>query len=87
MGYRIQYGPVRRIRQVEKRRSGVIALTGIFFLVFLIIVNLFWPQGIDVIRESLLSEESSLTVVAMEEISDIFARGDSIFDTVISVFK
>lgn len=87
MGYRIQYGPVRKIRRSEHRRSGAVALTGLFFLLFLLMVNLFWSEGVQVIRESLLSKDHSMTVSAMEDMSDALVQGESAYEAVRTFLK
>ena len=86
MGYRIQYGPVRKIRRSEHRRSGTVALTGLFLL-FLLMVNLFWSEGVQVIRESLLPKEHSVTVSAMEDMSDALVQGESAYEAVRTFLK
>ncbi len=45
MGYQIRYGPVGKVRYGEKRRSRLLALIGLFFLAFLVLVHLLWPEG------------------------------------------
>ena len=79
MGYKIQYGPKRKLRRSAYSRSGMVSLTGLYFLVFLIMVNLLWAEGVEVIRESLHIKEVSLTAAA-EKVSDELDRGENAFD-------
>ena len=81
MGYRIQYGPVRKLRRSAYSRSGMVGLTGLFFLVFMIMVNLLWAEGVEVIRESLHIKGVSLTTAA-EEVSDSLKQGENALDIV-----
>ncbi|MBO7251144.1 MAG: hypothetical protein J6V25_00800 [Oscillospiraceae bacterium] len=47
MGYRIDYRPMRKVRNLPLKYSGLCALTGLFFLLFLILTNLYWQKGWD----------------------------------------
>ena len=81
MGYRIDYGPVKRVRGLEKRTSGLAALTGLFFLLFVITVCCFWPEGVAELRQILLPGDPAVTTSAMEELADSLRTGEMIFDS------
>lgn len=67
MGYRIEYQPIRKVRGVEKRTSRIAALTGSFFLGFLLLVNSVWSEGAEVMRGLLFSGDGAVTASAMED--------------------
>ena len=52
MGYRVEYQTVRKVRRMEQKKSGQAALTAVFFVVFLILTTLLWPEGREVLREA-----------------------------------
>lgn len=66
MGYRIDYGAVKKVRGLEKRTSRVGALAGLFFLAFLLIVCSVWPRGTEVLREVFLPDTQALEVFAQQ---------------------
>jgi hypothetical protein len=82
MGYRIDYGPVKKIRSVEKRKSGLAALTGLFFLLFVITVCCLWPEGVAELRQILLPGDAAVTTSAMEELTDSLRAGEKIVDSI-----
>ena len=79
MGYRIDYGPMKKVRGVEKRTSRLAALTGVFLLLFVITVCCAWPEGTAVLRDWLLPGDPVVTAAAMEELSDSLRTGESVF--------
>ena len=78
MGYRIDYGPVKKVRGVEKRTSRLAALTGMFLLLFVITVCCFWPEGTAVLRDWFLPGDPVVTAAAMEELTDSLRTGEGI---------
>lgn len=66
MGYRIDYKPVKKVRDLEKRFSRVPALTAVCLVLFLLLVNLFWQEGMAVIRGILIPGDPAVTVSALE---------------------
>lgn len=78
MGYRIDYGPVRKIRGAEKRRVGAAALTGISFLLFLLLVNSCWPRGSQVLRGLVFSGNAAVTAAALEDFSVELQMGEEL---------
>lgn len=78
MGYRIEYQPVRKLRGLQKRRCIRPALTGLFFLLFLLAVNLLWPEGQRILRGLLFSGDYAVTAAAMEDFSQNLETGFSL---------
>ncbi len=63
MGYRVVYEPVT---QKQEQRFSVPKLTLLFFLLFLLLVNGFWPKGTDVLRQIVWPGDPEKTWQAME---------------------
>ena len=82
MGYRVVYRPIKKIRGSEKQKARRTALTALFFLVFLILVNTCWPQGRDFLREVLFPGDSSVAVMALENLADELKAGEGVWDAV-----
>lgn len=78
MGYRVEYQPVKKVRGVEKRTSRVPALTALFFLLFLLLVNGFWPQGAEILREILIPGDPTVTVAALETFTQELQTGEEL---------
>ena len=78
MSYRIDYGPVKKVRGVEKRTSRVAALTGMLLLLFVITVCAFWPEGAAVLRDWILPGDPAVTAAAMEELTDSLRTGEKL---------
>jgi len=53
MGYRIQYKPVRVPRIRNHFHSGILALAGVFFALFVLFTYLFWPAGTLILKKFL----------------------------------
>lgn len=81
MGYRIDYGPVKKVRGVEKRTSRLAALTGVFLLLFVITICCFWPEGTAALRRMLLPGDPVVTAAAMEELADSLRTGEELYDS------
>ena len=75
MGYRITYEPVKKVRGAEKRHSSAAALAGIFFLLFVRLVNLFWPRGAAALRELALPGDGAVTAAALEDFAEDLGSG------------
>ncbi len=66
MGYRVDYGPIKKVRGAEKVRTRVPALTVLFLMVFLLLVQLFWPQGAELLQHIFIPGDPKVTVAALE---------------------
>lgn len=80
MGYRVEYQTVRKVRRMEQKKSGQAALTAVFFVVFLIITTLLWPEGREVLREILLPGDPAVTVAALETLAEELQTGVQLGD-------
>ena len=75
MGYKISYEPIRKLRGAQTCRSRIGALVGIFFLLFLLMVNLFWTEGKDVLRELVMPGDAAVTTAALNQLSVNLKQG------------
>lgn len=75
MGYKISYEPIRKLRGAQTRRSRIGALVGIFFLLFLLMVNLFWAEGKDVLRDLVMPGDAAVTTAALNQLSVNLKQG------------
>jgi len=80
MGYRIEYGPVKKVRGLERRCSRRAALTAMCLLLFSICVGCFWPKGADVMRNLLFSGDAAVTAAAMENLTEDLQAGEPVTD-------
>lgn len=58
------------------------ALTGIFLLLFLLAVKLFWPEGIEAMRNLILPSDDFLAVSAVEDITSELKQGGSVLEAI-----
>ena len=80
MAYRIEYGPVHKQQKVSERHPlRILFLTALFFLVFILTVNLAWPKGKTVLQDFFLPENSRQAFV--ELITDL-QEGETLSDSV-----
>lgn len=82
MGYRVDYQPVKKVRGVEKRRIGVPALTGLFLLLFILLINSVWPRGAEVLRGLLFSGDISVATAALEDMAVELRSGEELSSAV-----
>lgn len=78
MGYRIDYQPMKNVRNPEKRTAGIPGMTALFLLLFVFIVFSFWPQGAELLREILIPGEADVTVAALETFARELQCGESL---------
>lgn len=67
MGYRVDYGPVKKVRGLEKRVSRKSALTALCFLIFCLLVGTLWPEGAEMLRRLVFPGDPAVTAAALEE--------------------
>ena len=77
MGYRVDYGPVRKIRGMEKRFSRPAALTGLFFFAFLLLTAFQWPEGMRLLWDLVVPGDPAVTAAALEELTEELRAGES----------
>lgn len=76
MGYRIEYEPSYGPR---KRRTPKLAvLTALCMLLFLLLVNTFWIQGKQALRELLLPGDAAVTASALEDLVRDLREGEKL---------
>lgn len=80
MGYRVEYGPVKKVRGLEKRFSRVSALTALFLLLFFLLAGNFWPRGAEVIRKLVFPGDPAVTASALEVMTDQLREGEELSD-------
>ena len=81
MGYRIDYGPVKKVRGIEKRTSRLAVLTGMFLLLFVALVCSFWPEGTAVLRDWLLPGDPAVTAAAIDGLTESLRTGGELSDS------
>ena len=80
MSYRIEYQPMKR---PGSRQGGSLrrpALTGMFFLLFVFLVDAFWPQGREMLRELLIPGDPDVTVEAFGVFANAIQSGSPFGD-------
>jgi len=71
MGYRIDYQPTdQKIVLYRGKRTGF--LTGICFLLFVLLTNFLWPEGTEEIRRSLYTASGQSAIAAAEVFAEEF---------------
>lgn len=75
MAYRIDYKPVRKLHNMNQGRCRRVALSGVFFLLFLSGVWHFWPEGKIALQEILFSGDVAVRVAALDDFADQFGNG------------
>lgn len=74
LGYRVEYGTVQK-HQHSSRRA--VWMTALCFALFLVFVNVCWPQGREVLREILWPGEPAAAKQALETFIDELRWGNS----------
>lgn len=78
MGYRVDYGPMdRAMRGSNYRIIGWPVLLAAFFLCFLIMVSVFWPQGREVLADLLFPWDWEAVESALTAFREGISAGDS----------
>lgn len=78
MGYRVEYRPVKKVRRMEKRTVRLPALTALFFLLFLLLVNSIWPRGTEVLRGLAFSGDAAVTADALDVLAMELRAGEAL---------
>ena len=76
MAYRIVYGPEKKAPENRMRRIRM--MTAGFFLLGCILTRLFWPDGLQVMREVLLPGELSVTEQAFSQLVSQLQGGEPV---------
>ncbi len=78
MAYRVDYGPVKKVRGGERTR--VPGLTALFLLVFFLMVGLCWPRGVQILRDMLIPGDPAVMVAAMDNFARDLEQGTELAD-------
>lgn len=81
LGYRVEYGPVKKVRGLEKRVSRVASLTAVSMLLFFLLVGSFWPEGAEIMRRLVFPGDPAVTAAALEELTEDLREGESLPDS------
>ena len=86
MGYRRDYLPVKKVRGAERNRAQLACLTAICFLFFALLINLYWPQGKNVLQRIIFpGKETAVTV--LDSLADDLKSGKEIYQTLATFGK
>lgn len=77
MGYQVIYDEEKR-QQGRGFRFRLIPLTGIAFLVFLLLVNAYWSKGQEVLRNLLLPEAVNSALTAVTTFAERILSGEAL---------
>lgn len=81
MSYKIIYGKVRG-KPSKWNIIRIQMIVCVFLLIFSVCVRLFWPDGADLMRQCLVSEELSSGAQAVVALVEGLEDGESFADTV-----
>ena len=76
MGYRVDYQPVRKLRNMENRTNGKTALTAAFLMLFFLLVFSCWPRGAELVKEMIIPGEPEVTLGAVEQLAARLQGGE-----------
>lgn len=77
MSYRVEYEPTTGRKKAGGRRGlGLPGLTALCFLLFVLLVHAFWPQGTEVLRQALWPGDSAVTRQAAETFVEALRGGE-----------
>lgn len=68
MGYRVEYGQAAGKKSGKWHAKRVLILTGIFLLLFVWGLRLYWPEGSGLLRQILLPGDAEAVSVFMEDL-------------------
>jgi len=81
MGYRVEYGPVKKVRGLEKRVSGVSSLIAVCLLLFFILVGSFWPEGKEILQKLIFPGDPVVTAAALDNLTESLRSGEALSDS------
>ena len=82
MAYRIDYDKTGTRKRIEPAKSRIAVYTAAFFLLFLLLVNLFWPDGTGFLRQSLIPGDPDVTAAAVDSLIDDLKDGQQVSDAI-----
>lgn len=87
MSYRVDYQASSQLHGTVKYRSRRISFTMIGLLLFILLVNCCWPEGIDTIRNVFLSETAVSAASVLEEFTFDHELNTSISNTLVKLYS
>ena len=83
MGYRVVYDSVRQEkRRAKSHGARLTGLTAMFLALFLMMVNVYWPKGREVLQEMIWPGDAAVTRQAAEAFVEELRFGEPIGDAV-----
>lgn len=76
MSYRIQYSSPYAAPCKKQSKIRLPLLTVLCFLLFLMLVNTFWPQGAEYMAEKMAALRQSAAVMALDRLAEDLFRGE-----------
>lgn len=73
MGYRICYGKQRGNNRIIRR-----IMTAVFFLMFLFLVNNFWPEGAEALQSLIFRLGNSAAAAALDNMAEELMNGGAV---------
>lgn len=81
MGYRVVYEPApKQAAVIQERKSRIPGMAAAFFLLFLLLVNGFWPKGRDVLQQILWPGDGETVWNAAESFARNLRCGETFSD-------
>lgn len=80
MGYRVEYGPVKKVRGLEKRVSRVSSLIAVCLLLFFVLVSSFWPAGREILQKLIFPGDPVVTAAALDDLTENLRSGEDLSD-------
>lgn len=81
MGYRLDYGPVKVVRRLERRFFRKAALTTLFFFLFCVLVCTLWADGREILQKLIFPGDLAVTAAALEELTTDLRTGAGILSS------
>ena len=82
MAYRIDYSTHSSPKIDSPGKQRITAMAAGFFLLFLLLVNLFWPAGTEIVRQALIPGDPEVTVTAVDNLVSGLKDGQQLSDAV-----
>lgn len=79
MAYRVEYSSrIKWEQKVDEKKSGSMMWAGLFFVLFLCLVNLRWDEGRELLFQILLPGDAHVTWNCMQQLMDSLRQGTSV---------
>ena len=87
MGYRIDYQPVKKVRGAERNRASLSCLTAVCFLIFALLINLYWPQGKNILHRIIFPGKAAVMAAALDSAAENMRSGDNVYQALVTFGK